>query len=159
MFREHTQTSWQNRTEKNLQNSPHQREKSSREQGKTTNWKTHKRTSNHSSILSVSSSLLVPANDNTTDIHISAHHDGSHVSNTSWVDRTNARLHIWNFFSPVFLEWWGHVFGSVNFENFWPHIGFPPELFFQKSSIFSNKSHRVGLVVRLSAERSVYRNV
>ena len=66
---------------------------------------------------------------------------------------------ILNFFSPVFSPWWGKFFGSGNFENFWPHMGFPPELFFQKSSIFSNKSHRWHLVVRLSAERSVYRNV
>ena len=48
----------------------------------------------------------------------------------------------WNFFSPVFLGWWGHVFGSEIFEKFWPHMGFPPELFFQKSSIFSNISYR-----------------
>ena len=63
-----------------------------------------------------------------------------------------------NFFSPVFLGWWGHVFGSENFEKFWPHMGFPPEILFQNSSIFSNKSHRWCLVVRLSAERSVYKD-
>ena len=68
-------------------------------------------------------------------------------------------LKFWNFFSPVFLGWWGHVFGSESFEKFWPHMGFPPEIFFQKLSFFSNKSHRWCLVVRLSAERSVYINV
>ena len=37
----------------------------------------------------------------------------------------------WNFFSPIILGWWGNVFGSENFENFWPHMGFPPKLFFE----------------------------
>ena len=71
---------------------------------------------------------------------------------------THESLDFWIFFSPVFLAWWGHVFGSENFEKFWPHMGFPPEIFVRKSSIFSNKSHRWCLVVRLSAERSVIKD-
>ena len=71
-----------------------------------------------------------------------------------WVDRN-----ILKFFTPLKCPYWGHVFGSENFEKFWPHMGFPPELFVRKSSFFSNKSHRWCLVVRLSAERSVYINV
>ena len=39
----------------------------------------------------------------------------------------------WNFFSPIILGWWGDIFGSENFEKFWPHMGFPSKLFFQNS--------------------------
>ena len=47
-----------------------------------------------------------------------------------------------NFFSPVFLKWWGKVSGSEKLEKFWPYMGFRPKLFFQNSCFFSNKSHR-----------------
>ena len=62
----------------------------------------------------------------------------------------------WNFIFAYHPRVEGDCFGSENFEKFWPHMGFSPKLFFQKSSFFSNKSHRWCLVVRLSAERSVW---
>ena len=45
-------------------------------------------------------------------------------------------------FSPVNFPYWGEWNGSENFEKSEPESGFPPELFFQKSSIFSNISYR-----------------
>ena len=57
---------------------------------------------------------------------------GLHIGN--WV--------FWIFFSPIVSGWWGDVFGSENFGKFWPHIGFSTKVFFQNSSLCSNKSHR-----------------
>ena len=45
-------------------------------------------------------------------------------------------------FTPAKCPCWGHVFGSEKFEKSEPESGFPPEIFFQKSSIFSNISYR-----------------
>ena len=45
-------------------------------------------------------------------------------------------------FTPVKCPCWGHVFGSEKFQKSQPESGFPPELFFKKSSIFSNISYR-----------------
>ena len=48
----------------------------------------------------------------------------------------------WIFFSPIYLGWWGDIFGSEESKKFWPHMGFSSKLFFQNSSIFSNNSYR-----------------
>ena len=45
-------------------------------------------------------------------------------------------------FTPGICPIWGHVFGNENFQKSQPESGFPPELFFQKSSFFSNISYR-----------------
>ena len=45
-------------------------------------------------------------------------------------------------FSPVNFPCWGDVFRSENFQKSQPESGIRPELFFQKSSIFSNISYR-----------------
>ena len=41
--------------------------------------------------------------------------------------------YFWIFFSPVFLGWWEDISGSEKSENFWPHMGFWPKLFFKNS--------------------------
>ena len=86
----------------------------------------------------------------------------SYCFNVGWVafdSRKCRSIQNFKIFSPINLPYRRKWTGSEKIEKFWPHMGFPPELFFQKSSIFSNKSHRTCLVVRLSAERSVYINV
>ena len=44
-------------------------------------------------------------------------------------------------FTPANSPYWGEFFGSEKFQKCHLESGFPPEHFFQNSTIFSNKSH------------------
>ena len=54
----------------------------------------------------------------------------------------HTRIEQGKIFTPGNFPCWGHVFGSENFRKSDPENGFPPEILFQNSSIFSNISYR-----------------
>ena len=59
-----------------------------------------------------------------------------HINPCAGIESKYQVSSILKFFSPVFLGCSGDKTGSVNFEKFWPHMGFPPEIFVSEIIIF-----------------------
>ena len=73
-------------------------------------------------------------------VTLEPHHDVHHRSSfsASMMNIVSMWQYNWdsNFFSPIYLGWWGKCFGSEKFEKFWPHMRFSTKLFFKICQFF-----------------------